>query len=138
MIVAVGLDLVDLARIRGVLARHPERFLERHFTPEERRYCEGKRDPVPSLAARFAAKEAFQKCWPRAHAWRDVWVRKPSDDPHAAPRLAFAPAIAREMEAGGLAAHLSLSHAHDHAAAVVVLERTGADAGGASRVPSPA
>lgn len=142
MIVAVGLDLVDLKRIRGVLGRHPERFLERHFTDEERRYCESKRDPVPSLAARFAAKEAFQKCWPRAHAWRDVWVLKAAGT-NEAPRLAFADALGRVMERDGLTAHLSLSHAHDHAAAVVVLERRpgGADpanTAGPSRVPSPA
>jgi holo-[acyl-carrier protein] synthase len=64
MIRAVGLDLVELPRIRKVLNAHPERFLTRHFTDDEVRYCLARRDPVPSLAARFAAKEAFQNKLP--------------------------------------------------------------------------
>ncbi|MEX2501214.1 MAG: holo-ACP synthase [Trueperaceae bacterium] len=119
MIRAIGLDLVELSRIRGVLKRHPERFLTRHFTPDEVRYCRSQRDPVPSLAARFAAKEAFQKCWPEPHGWRDVWVVRDSDAPH----LAFARTLAQAVFEQGLVAHLSLSHSRDHAAAVVVLER---------------
>ena len=119
MIVAVGLDLVELARIRGVLDRHPTRFLTRHFTPDEVRYCREQRDPVPSLAARFAAKEAFQKCWPEPHGWRDVWVVREESKPH----LAWSRAIAQDIHRRGLVAHLSLSHSRDHAAAVVVLER---------------
>lgn len=137
MIIAVGLDLVELARVRGVLARHPERFLTRHFTPEEVQYCHAQRDPVPSLAARFAAKEAFQKCWPEAHGWRDVWVRK-NDGPHQAPHLAWCREIAQAMNEGSLVAHLSLSHSHDHAAAVVVLERLAGATSNESRVPSTA
>ena len=121
MIVAVGLDLVELARIRGVLDRHPTRFLSRHFTPDEVGYCQAQRDPVPSLAARFAAKEAFQKCWPEPHGWRDVRVVREDGAPH----LAFSRAIAQELGRRGLIAHLSLSHSRDHAAAVVVLEQRG-------------
>jgi holo-[acyl-carrier protein] synthase len=119
MIVAVGLDLVELTRIRGVLERHPTRFLTRHFTPDEVRYCRTHRDPVPSLAARFAAKEAFQKCWREPHGWRDVWVVRDEGKPH----LAWSRALAQELHRRGLVAHLSLSHSRDHAAAVVVLER---------------
>jgi len=119
VIVAVGLDLVELARIRGVLDRHPTRFLTRHFTPDEVAYCREQRDPVPSLAARFAAKEAFQKCWPEPHGWRDVWVVRKGDAPH----LAWSRAITQELHRQGLVAHLSLSHSRDHAAAVVVLEK---------------
>ena len=122
MIEAVGLDLVELDRLRGVLRRHPRRFLTRHFTPEEVRYCEAQRDPIPSLAARFAAKEAFQKCWPEAHGWRDVWVRK-AEGPHGAPHLVWSRELAQALRERDLVAHLSLSHSRDHAAAVVVLER---------------
>lgn len=118
MIVAVGLDLVELARIEGVRSRHPERFLERHFTADEIAFCRDQADPLPSLAARFAAKEAFQKCWFEAHGWRDVWVERDG----VKPQLGFAPSIASELERRGWRAHLSLTHARDHAAAVVVLE----------------
>lgn len=129
MIVSVGLDMIELARVRTVLARHPRRFLERHFHAQELADVERRADPVPGLAARFAAKEAFQKCWPETFGWRDVWVVK--DGPR--PRLAFAPGLAAAFAEAQLSAHLSLTHTREHAAAVVVLERaeTAAPAAGA-------
>lgn len=119
MIVAVGLDIVELGRIQGVWNRHRDRFLERHFHPLELAYCLKKRDPIPSLAARFAAKEAFQKTWPVSHGWRDVWVVREGDKP----TLYFSGALAEVMKKQGWRAHLSLSHSREHAAAVVVLEQ---------------
>ncbi len=118
MIVAVGLDLIELARVRAVLERHPRRFVERHFHPEELEQLDGRADPVPGLAARFAAKEAFQKCWPQTFGWREVWVTKEG----RRPRLAFSPTLAAALAAGSLRVHLSLTHSREHAGAVVVLE----------------
>lgn len=122
MIVAVGLDLVDLDRVRRVLERYPERFLQRHFHPEEVAAMADRADPVPGLAARFAAKEAFQKCWPTPVGWRNVWVVKGGS---GRPRLAVGTEVRERMLAEGLRAHLSLTHAPGHAAAVVVLEQLG-------------
>ncbi len=119
MIVAVGLDLVELERIRGALARHPERFVKRVFHPDELEPLEGRVDLVPGLAARFAAKEAFQKCWPESFGWKDVWVVKEGPKP----RLRFAPELEKALSDAGLVAHLSLTHAREQAAAVVVLEQ---------------
>jgi holo-[acyl-carrier protein] synthase len=118
VIVAVGTDIIELERIRGVWAREGDRFLARIYTAPERAYCLAKADPLPSLAARFAAKEAFQKCWPRPHSWQDVWVE------HVGPRptLRYAEAVAREMLERGWRAHVSLSHTHLNAVATVVLE----------------
>ncbi len=118
MIVAVGLDIVELVRIKGIWQRHPERFLYRHFTPKEIRYCRAKADPLPSVAARFAAKEAFQKCWFENHGWQDVWVEMEG----VKPRLRFAEGIGLEMERRNWVAHLSLTNERNYAAAVVVLE----------------
>lgn len=128
MIVAVGLDIVELARIERVWRRHPERFLDRHFTPEEIAFFRAKSDPLASIAARFAAKEAFQKCWPESHGWRDVAVERRG----AKPTLALAPALAREMERRNWVSHLSLTHSRDHAGAVVVLEQRPAAPGAAA------
>ncbi len=119
MIVAVGLDLVEVERIRAVLRRHPERFRSRCFRAVELDELAERADPVPGMAARFAAKEAFQKCWPETFGWRDVWVAKEGRRPH----LAFAPRIDAALQHERLVAHLSLTHTHEHAAAVVVLER---------------
>ena len=120
MITAVGIDLVEIERIRRALERHSGRFLERCFHPEELTWLDGRLDPAPGLAARFAAKEAFQKCWPAPLGWKDAWVVK--EGPR--PSLRLAQRLALELAAGGLSVHLSLTHARSHAAAVVVIERT--------------
>lgn len=126
MIIAIGHDLIEIARIRHMLLREGKRA-EKLFAPTELAYCARMSDPAPSLAARFAAKEAFQKVWPRPHGWRDVWViREETPDgpfPFARPRLGFAPEIAAEMQERGWAAHLTLTHTKEHASAVVVLEQ---------------
>lgn len=119
MIVAVGLDLIEISRVRQVAERHPVRFLRRCFHPEELAVLDGRKNVYPGLAARFAAKEAFAKVWPAPLGWRDVWVVKEGERPV----LAASPALERAMEDEGLVVHVSLSHAEDHAAAVVVLER---------------
>jgi holo-[acyl-carrier protein] synthase len=118
MIIAVGIDIVELVRIKDVWQRHPERFLYKHFTPEEIRYCRAKADPLASIASRFAAKEAFQKCWPDTHGWQDVWVEMDG----VKPKLHFSEVIAKKMQEQNLVAHLSLSNEKQYAAAVVILE----------------
>lgn len=119
MIIAVGLDLVEISRIRRVAERHPVRFIERCFHPDELAFLEGRSDVYPGLAARFAAKEAFAKVWPSPLRWRDVWVVKEGERPV----MMASPGLSAAMAEQGLVAHVSLSHAVDHAAAVVVLER---------------
>lgn len=127
MIVAVGHDLIEIDRIRRMLQREGTRA-QKLFTPTELAYCARLQDPAPSLAARFAAKEAFQKVWPRPHRWQDVWVIREGTPggpfPFARPRLGFAPHIAQEMQERGWVAHLTLTHTKEHASAVVVLEST--------------
>ena len=121
MVVAVGLDVIELDRIQGVWNRHKDRFLERHFTEEEIAYCLAKKNPLPSLAARFSAKEAFQKCWFENHGWQDVWVVRSGREP----RLAFCDDIREVMQTHNLRAHLSLTHSKEHAAATVILDALG-------------
>lgn len=125
MIVAVGHDLIEISRIRRMLEREGRRA-EKLFAPTELEYCARLTDPAPSLAARFAAKEAFQKVWPRPHGWRDVWVQRDRTPdgpfPFAPPVLGFAPDIAAELSERGWVAHLTLTHTKEHASAVVILE----------------
>jgi holo-[acyl-carrier protein] synthase len=59
----IGIDLVDCHRISAARERHGDRFLHRVYTRSELDYCMGQRDPIPSLAARFAAKEAVAKAF---------------------------------------------------------------------------
>ena len=61
--IGLGADVIEVERIKGVLDRQGERFLDRVFTEEERTYCFGMKHPHKHLAARFAAKEAVSKCF---------------------------------------------------------------------------
>ena len=119
MIVGVGVDLVEIARIRALLERYGERFLTRIFLPEEIAYVRTLSDPAPALAARFAAKEAFIKAYPgRARlSWVGVIRREK-------PKLIFREPLASEVQTQGLTPWVSLSHERGHAVAVVVLEAT--------------
>lgn len=63
ILIGLGCDLIEVARVRGVLERQGERFMNRVFTEEERAYCDSLKHPHKHYAARFAAKEAISKCF---------------------------------------------------------------------------
>ncbi len=124
MIVGLGVDIVDIRRLRLALERQGDRFVQRIFTEAEQQYCRGRRDPAPSLAARFAAKEALFKAlgtgWAQGVTWRDVEVQK---DERGAPRLVLSGRAAElSKEMGTRSAHISLSHSEESAIALVILE----------------
>ncbi|MCU1671918.1 MAG: ACPS-type phosphopantetheinyl transferase [Frankiales bacterium] len=115
MIVGVGVDVVDIARLDRVLSRTP-RLAHRLFTDGERSR------PVGSLAARFAAKEAVAKALgaPGGLRWRDAEVVQ---EDSGRPVLRLTGRVAEEAAAQGIRSwHLSLSHDGGIATAVVVAE----------------
>jgi len=124
MIVGLGMDIVAIARIRRAHEQFGDRFLARIFTGGEREYAGGKRDPVPALAARFAAKEAALKALgtgaARGVRFRDVEVVRAEGE---APRILFHGAARHRFESlAALSASLTLTHDAGLASAVVVLE----------------
>lgn len=62
-VIGVGVDLTEIARIRSAHKKHGQNFLDKVFTADEQSLCLAKADPYPSLAARFAAKEAVSKAF---------------------------------------------------------------------------
>ena len=116
---SVGIDLVSVARMEEVIGRWGDRFLNRVFTGDEVAYCMLKPKPARSLAARFAAKEAFFKA---------VSARGASGVPlkeiEVVTRPGGAPAIEAHGKAalalGGKKAALSISHDREYAVAVVM------------------
>lgn len=60
VVIAIGSDIVDIDRVRGVISRQP-RFVERTYTESEAAYCLARNDPAERFAVRFAAKEAVLK-----------------------------------------------------------------------------
>src|SRR5581483_4487404 len=113
-----GVDAIELARVRKTLERHPERFLARVFTKLEVAYCRGR---VHELAVRFAAKEATMKALGtgvRGIAWRDIEVLP---NRRGKPLLLLhGTAAARAARIGLIDVDITLTHARDYAAAVVV------------------
>jgi holo-[acyl-carrier protein] synthase len=122
---SVGVDLVEMDRIRRAIDRHGERFLRRIYTTRElERYW----DSVPELAARFAAKEAVSKALGvgvrilsrHGIGWREV---ETLPDPLGKPLLKLngrAQALAKEQQLLHWA--ISLSHGRDYAIAFVVAQ----------------
>jgi holo-[acyl-carrier protein] synthase len=120
--VTVGVDLIEIERIRRALDRHPS-FRERCFTEAERDYCDSRPNPAQHYAARFAGKEAVGKAIgfgiARAFAWRDVEIAgRPKPQVRLSGRVA---AWAERVGAGSL--DLSMTHSRDLAAAVCVAGR---------------
>ena len=125
MIVSIGIDIIEVRRIREVLERTP-RFVERVFTAAERAYCEGRGAVAAQhYAARFAAKEAALKAlqtgWRDGIGWQDVEI---ASRDNGAPYLILHGRV-RELftESGATATHVSLSHTSEHAIAEVILEK---------------
>lgn len=124
MILSIGIDLIEVYRIRDTIARTP-RFADRVFTAAEREYCESKGvAAAQSYAARFAAKEAFLKAlktgWRGKITWHDIEIL---NDENGVPSLNVKGEARRILDQmGGPSVHLSLSHTAEHAIASVILE----------------
>lgn len=121
MIRSVGVDLVEVDRIRTTVERWGDRFLRRVYTEAEIDYCLRRGEKYRSLAARFAAKEAVMKAlgtgWKRGVRWVDIEVVR---RPGSAPEIVLH-GQSRDLGRGGRFL-VSLSHTHTHAIAVVVVE----------------
>jgi holo-[acyl-carrier protein] synthase len=120
--IGVGVDVVDIERFRRSLKRTPSMRL-RLFTADELDSLAGRADPVPGLAARFAAREAVMKSLGLglgAFGFHDVWVAKA---PSGVPSLVVEGRALDIAEAAGVVRwHLSLSHSDSVAIAQVVAE----------------
>src|SRR5213594_3402255 len=115
----VGVDLIEIARVRRALARYPS-FRERCFTEEERDYCESRPNPAQHYAARFAGKEAVGKalgCGTR-FTWREIEI---AGRPKPSVRLSgWTQGFARRAEAGAI--DVSMTHSKGIAAAVAIVD----------------
>lgn len=124
MIKGIGVDSIELRRIERIYRVYGERFLKRIFAPEEQAYALRYKDPVPRLAARFAAKEACMKAlgtgWNGGVSWKDIVV---VNSPLGKPEMKLFGKAQEYAEAQAVSAiHLSITHSRDHAMVVVIFE----------------
>lgn len=124
MILGVGIDLIEVERIKASYERFGERFVNRVLRPAEIAYCLSHKEPAPFLAARFAAKEAISKAFGTGIGaklgWLDMEVgRKDSGEPFV---ILHDGGLKLLEERKARAVSLSLSHTQAHATAVAILE----------------
>jgi holo-[acyl-carrier protein] synthase len=119
MVLRTGVDLIEIARIEEVIARHGRHYLERIYTPAELEQC-GRR--VESLAGRFAAKEAVAKALGGGIGdvtWKEIEIL---GDEQNAPVLTLHSAALRKAEELGVKTwSVSISHSQSHSVAFVVM-----------------
>jgi holo-[acyl-carrier protein] synthase len=119
-VIGIGVDLVEVDRMRTVLTRTPT-LVDRLFTPGERSYAEQTRDPAARFAVRFAAKEAVMKALGvglGAFDWHDVEVVRTEA---GVPSLVVTGRAAELAEAAGVTTwKLTLSHTDSMAEAIAV------------------
>ena len=128
MIVGIGVDIVDVARVERLLAQYGDRFADRVLAPTERDAYKASGRPHWFLANRFAAKEALSKALGTGLRYPvTLHAISISSDDVGKPAFAFhgpLPAYLAGRSIGGH--HLSLSHEKGLACAMVVLEATAA------------
>jgi holo-[acyl-carrier protein] synthase len=114
---------VETGRIRQLVERHGDHFLDRVFTASEQKYASvNPKRYYEHLAGRFAAKEAVLKVlgtgWRGGIAWTDIEVVR---DPSGQPRIALTGECARIAGEIGIARwHVSISHIETHATASAI------------------
>ncbi|MCX5830548.1 MAG: holo-ACP synthase [Deltaproteobacteria bacterium] len=127
MIYGTGIDIVEVQRMAGIIARWGNRFVERVFTPGEIAYCHNRALPAMHFAARFAAKESLLKSLGiglgMGLSLQEIEV---VSDQRGKPEVRLrgrAKGMLRRLRVS--ATHLSLSHTRHAATAVVILEKAG-------------
>jgi len=123
MIYGIGVDLIEIDRIRQAIERNGQRFIERVYTDMEQAYC-SQRSSYACYAARFTAKEAFLKAFGtglrKGMRWRDIEVQT---DDLGKPFLQLYGFLQEQFQHHGLYhMHLSLSHSSAYAIAQVIIE----------------
>jgi holo-[acyl-carrier protein] synthase len=116
--VHVGIDLIEIDRIAAALARHPERFRERVYTPREVAECDRKPRPAQSYAGRFAGKEAVGKALGRGvpFTWTEIEITG-----RGKPLVSLTGSMLQAAERLGVVrVDLSMTHSRTTAAAVAI------------------
>jgi len=124
-VIAIGTDILLVARVEAVVERLGDRFVARILTPTEQAEYQASAQPRRLLAKRFAAKEAIAKALGtgigRGVSWQDICI---GHDDHGAPRVTLAGgALEVATRRGGSRVELSLADEADYVVAFAVLAR---------------
>jgi holo-[acyl-carrier protein] synthase len=119
----LGIDLVEVGRIRDLLTRHGERFKEKTFTPGEIAYCDSCADPAMHYAARLAAKEAVAKAFGTGIGERAAFLDlEIINNAAGAPQVVLGGSAKKHADDCGITEiQVSLTHSREYAAANAVV-----------------
>ena len=124
MIVGLGVDIAEVARVKAAIERHGETFLRRLYTAQEQEYCERFKNKYERYAGRFAAKEAAMKAlgtgWSRGVRWVDVEVTREKGGRPTIKLAGEAAHIADRLKVKNIV--LSITHTAEQAFAQVIFE----------------
>ena len=124
MIVGLGIDIAEVARVKAAIERHGETFLRRVYTAKEQEYCERFKNKYERYAGRFAAKEAAMKAlgtgWSRGVRWVDVEVAREKGGRPTMKLAGEAAKVADRLNVKNIV--LSITHTADQAFAQVIFE----------------
>jgi len=125
MIIGIGIDLVEVDRLKRLVEKFGERFLTRVFTKKEINYCQSKSNSFQHFAVRFAAKEALLKAIGTGLRGGITWLEMEiSNDKLGKPTILCHGKcydILQKLQANDPI--LSLSHTEHYGIAVVILEQ---------------
>ncbi len=122
MIVGIGTDIIEINRIKQAIEKNPN-FAERVYTAQEAAYCQRKRNPWQSYAARFAAKEAVSKAFGTGIGpvgLAEIEIVNAANGQPSVVLHGKAQTLAAERNIRQV--HVSLSHSEAYAMATAVLE----------------
>lgn len=121
MILGIGIDIIEIDRVKESIDRFGDHFLNKIYTPNELEYCLSKHNKYQHFAARFAAKEAIYKAlsseWGREISWQDIDIM---NEPNGLPIVKFSGNLA-EFVNDNKAIKISMSHSDNYVACVAIV-----------------
>jgi holo-[acyl-carrier protein] synthase len=121
MVIGIGIDIIEIDRIKESVDEYGDQFLQKVYTPAEIKYCLSKKNKYQHLAARFAAKEAIYKAissnWDSELSWQDMEI---INAPNGMPEVKFKGNLEKFLS-GDKSLKISMSHSRDYVACVAIV-----------------
>jgi holo-[acyl-carrier protein] synthase len=125
MVIGIGIDIIEIDRIKKSVDENGDKFLEKVYTPGELKYCLSKKNKYQHLAARFAAKEAIYKAissnWDSELSWQDMEI---VNTPNGMPEVKFKGNLEKFLSKDK-DLKISMSHSRDYVTCVAIIYKNG-------------
>ncbi|MGQ9798123.1 MAG: holo-ACP synthase [Ignavibacterium sp.] len=121
MVIGIGIDIIEIERIKKSIDRFGEHFINKIFTENEIKYCSSKYNKYQHYAARFAAKEAVYKAlassWQPIASWKSMEI---VNEQSGIPKLVTFGKL-REFLSDDKEIKISISHSDNYVTSVAIV-----------------